>query len=575
MNSLPSPISPISVMHFSRTHVSIVVAVLLSVVQGGISPSAAADLRLATIFGDHAVLQRDRPVPIWGWGEPGAEVVVTFGDQEKAARADADGRWKVTLDPMAASNEPRDLAVRANDSVTVRGVLVGEVWLASGQSNMEYGLSHAVGGAAAIAAAEDPQLRFFKVEHRTAALPEADVAGTWQRSASENKRGWSAVAYCFARDLRKQLGCPVAVIQAGWGGTMADTWMSIDALRQEPPFSHSVAAYEKALARHRELEQQPEIGRQYATDIARWHSEIIPAYVAAKRAYDAARAAGQDPGPPPQTAVPEPQNPDPTGIPSPSRRPGAATITYNAMIAPLAPYAIRGVIWYQGEGNGGAGLEYRTLLPRLIADWRGLWGDGLPFLFVQLPGFESETMKRQTEPAWAWLREAQLFSLSVQRTAMAVAIDVGDPRDVHPPAKCEIGMRLALAARKVAYGEDVVSSGPLYRDAEFADGVARIRFTETGGGLAVGRAPWLPAHLEPLPDDRLVGFALAGEDRVWVEAEARIDGDTVVVSSPRVPRPVAVRYGWANAPRCNLANVDGLPASPFRSDDWPAVEAPR
>lgn len=554
---------------------AIAVAILLAAVHGGTSLSSAFDLRFATIFGDHAVLQRDRPVPVWGWGEAGAEVIVSFGGQEKAARAAADGRWRVTLDPMAASAEPRALSVRAGNTVTIRDVLVGEVWLASGQSNMEYGLSQAVGGATAVAAAEDPQLRFFKVEHRTAALLEADVAGTWQRGVAEHKRGWSAVAYCFARDLRKQLGCPVAVIQSSWGGTGAATWMSITSLRQEPPFANYVAEYEKALARHRELEKQPEISRRYASDIARWHSEIIPAYVAAKRAYDAARAAGQDPGPPPQTAVPEPQNPDPTGMPSPSRRPGAPAITFNAMIAPLAPYAIRGVIWYQGEANGGAGFEYRTLLPRLIADWRSLWGDELPFLFVQLPGFESETMKQQAEPAWAWLREAQLLSLHVPRTAMAVAIDVGDPRDVHPPAKCEIGMRLALAARKVAYGDDVVASGPLYRDAEFADGAARVRFTESGGGLAIGPAPWLPAHLEPLPEDRLVGFAVAGEDQTWVEAEARIDGDTVVVSSPRVPRPVAVRYGWANAPRCNLANVDGLPASPFRSDDWPPAEAPR
>jgi sialate O-acetylesterase len=245
------------------------------------------------------------------------------------------------------------------------------------------------------------------------------------------------------------------------------------------------------------------------------------------------------------------------------------------MIAPLAPYAIRGVIWYQGEANGGDGLEYRRLFPRLIADWRGLWGDQFPFLFVQLPGFESEAMKRQPEPAWAWLREAQMLSLRVPRTAMAVAIDVGDPLDVHPPAKCEIGERLALAARRVAYADDVVASGPLYRDAEFVDGAVRVSFSETGGGLAIGRAPWLPAHLAPLPQDRLMGFALAGEDRVWVEAEARIEGDKVVVSSPKVPKPVAVRYGWANAPRCNLANSDGLPASPFRSDDWPSVAVTR
>ena len=550
-------------------------ATLIAVLHFGMALAAAADLRFATIFSEHAVLQRDRPLPVWGWSEPGALVVVSFGGQEKSARVDPDGRWRVTLDPMAASAEPRDLSARSQGTVTVRNVLVGEVWLASGQSNMGYGLSQAVGGAAAVAAAEDPQLRFFKVEQRTAAEPQTDAAGTWQRSSPEHKRAWSAVAYYFARDLRKQLGCPVAVIQSAWGGTAAETWMSIDALRQDPPFSHCVAAFEKALARHRELERRPEISRQYDADLARWQKEVIPAYAVAKRAYEAARAAGHDPGPPPQPAVAEPQNPDPTGLPSPSRRPGVPTITYNTMIAPLAPYAIRGVIWYQGEANGGDGLEYRRLLPRLIADWRGLWGDPFPFLFVQLPGFESEAMKRQPEPAWAWLREAQMLSLRVPRTAMAVAIDVGDPLDVHPPAKCEIGGRLALAARRVAYAEDVVASGPLYRDAEFVSGAARVSFSETGGGLAIGRAPWLPSHLAPLPQDRLMGFALAGEDRVWFEAEARIEGDKVVVSSPSVRKPVAVRYGWANAPRCNLANSDGLPASPFRSDDWPSVAVTR
>lgn len=556
-----------------RTYIAVTSTVVAAHV--GAFLAFAADLRVATVFREHAVLQRDSPLPIWGWSDPGEEVVVSFGGQEKAARADAEGRWSLTLDPMVASAQPRDISVRGRDTLTIRDVLVGEVWLASGQSNMGYSLSQAVGGAAAVAAAEDPQLRFFKVEQRTAAGPESDVVGTWQLSVPEHKRGWSAVAYCFARDLRKQLGCPVAVIQSSWGGTRAEAWMSLDALREEPPFPHYVSAFEKALARHRELEKQPEIGRRYAADIARWHSEIIPAYVTAKRAYDTARAAGRDPGPPPQTAVPEPQNPDPTGAPSPSRRPGAPTIAYNAMIAPLAPYKIRGAIWYQGEGNGGDGLEYRSLLPRLIADWRRLWGEQFPFLFVQLPGFETETMKRQPEPAWAWLREAQLRSLSVPRTAMAVAIDVGDPLDVHPPAKCEIGMRLALAARRVAYGDDIIASGPLYSHAEFADGAARVVFSETGSGLTIGRAPWLPAHLAPLPGDRLMGFALAGEDQMWVEAEARIEGNTVVVSSSRVPLPVAVRYGWANAPRCNLANSNGLPASPFRSDDWPPVEAPR
>jgi sialate O-acetylesterase len=233
------------------------------------------------------------------------------------------------------------------------------------------------------------------------------------------------------------------------------------------------------------------------------------------------------------------------------------------------PYAIRGVIWYQGEANGGAGLEYRTLFPRLIQDWRAHWGQGdFPFFYVQLPGWDFDKKNPPPQQDWPWLREAQLFTLAEPNTGMAVGIDVGDPGNVHPGDKLDIGLRLARLARKKVYGEELVANGPLYKDFVVEGSMIRMRFTETGSGLVPGQAPWLAKGVEAFPTDRLIGFSVAGSDHQWMDAEAKIDGTSVVVSSPSVVQPVAVRYGWANSPRCNLYNKEGLPASPFRTDDW-------
>ena len=297
-----------------------------------------------------------------------------------------------------------------------------------------------------------------------------------------------------------------------------------------------------------------------------------PAFDAVMKKYNADKDAGKEVGPKPQPERPEPTNPDPMGMPSPSRRPSTPTVNFNGMIAPLVPYAIRGVIWYQGENNGGRGLEYRELFPRLIEDWRSQWvkngGADSPFLFVQLPCNGKDT-NAVAESGWPWLREAQLMTLQrVPRTGMAITIDVGDPNNVHPTDKIDVGHRLALVARKLVYGENVVASGPLFKTMEIKDGKVRVQFTETGSGLIIGQQPWCARGVTPFPKDKLIGFFLAGEDKKWSEADAAIDGESVVLSSVQVPHPVAVRYGWANSPRCNLYNQEGLPASPFRSDDW-------
>lgn len=530
--------------------------------------------RFAAVFSDHAVLQRGIPVPVWGWADPGETVTVEFADQRKTATADGSGRWSVRLGSLDASDDPRTMTATGDGTATARDVLVGEVWLASGQSNMGSPLSSVEEAASVLPEARDDLLRFFTVVKQTAAEPPADVAGGWQATTPEKAGGFSAVAYFFARELRTRLGCPVGILHASWGGTAAQCWLGIDSLRREPTLAKYVTQWDQAVVKHREVMDHPELGERYRSDLAAWQAEVAPAYNAAMKAYNAALKAATPAGPKPEPSRPMPKNPDPMGMPDPNSRPSTPGVICNAMVAPLAPYAMRGVIWYQGEANGGAGLEYRTLLPLLIGDWRSRWGQGnFPFLVVQLPGWDhsKDPPERHT---WPWLREAQLLTArSVPKAGLAVAIDVGDPRDVHPASKTAIGLRLALAARKIAYGEDVVHSGPIFR-AHFIDGGGvRVAFDEVGGGLAIGQSPWLAKGVEQFPSDRLIGFTIAGDDRQWHDADARIDGDSVVVRCEAVPHPVAVRYGWANSPRCNLANREGLPASPFRTDDWPVPTA--
>ena len=495
--------------------------------------TARADVSLPSFFSDHAVLQRDIAVPIWGTADPGENVVVEFAGQTRRTVAASNGRWLVSLDPLPASTESRALSIRGKNTLTFADVLVGEVWLASGQSNMGYSLSGAHNATEAIPKSEDAQLRFFVIKTQTASEPQHDVRGKWELSSPITSPKFSAVAYFFARALRSKLGVPVAVIQSAWGGTPAQAWTSIAALREAPPLTRHIETWEKAVAKKRELDANPQIAADYTETMKRWNSEVRPQFDAAMKAYNA----GGQSGPKPVAAWPEPANPDPMGVPSPSARPTTPSVIFNAMIAPLAPYALRGVIWYQGEANGSAGVEYRTLFPRLIADWRRHWNAELPFLFVQLPGWEHDTGPAERHD-WPWLREAQLLTAkTVPRTAMAVTIDVGDPGTVHPSNKIDVGLRLALAARKLAYREPIVASGPLYRDFNVEAGAVRVGFSETGSGLTVGQSPWIPTGAQPLPRDRLVGFSIAGKDRRWVDAEAKIDGRSVVVSSAQVPSP--------------------------------------
>jgi len=536
--------------------------------------SARADVRLPAIFGDHMVLQQDATLPVWGWADAGEEVTVTLG-QGPAAKttAAADGSWRVNLKPVPSSNEPTTLTVAGRNTVTFQDVLVGEVWVCSGQSNMAWSVWGADGGAEEAKTARDPLMRIFLAERAKSIKPETDITGKWVPLGPDTTGNFSAVAYFFGRDLRKTLQRPVGLIGTYVGGTPAQAWISLPSLQKDPPFS----MYIDQAARVRESYEKtsveyPALKTKYDEEQKQWQTEVGTPYEAAMKDWQAAVEKARAEG----TSAPE--RPEPSRrAPNPPAEPdggwGYPGNLFNAMIAPLIPYAIKGVIWYQGESNGfqaDLATEYKTLFPRLITDWREKWGGGdFPFLFVQLSSFK-EPQKEPSETvaaglAWPLLREAQFQTLSLPNTGMATTIDIGDVTDIHPKDKLDVGLRLARAARHIAYGENLVYSGPLYDSFQVEGNKIRLKFRQAGSGLAIGVAPW-PAGLKP--GSELTGFAIAGEDQKWLWARAQINGDSVVVWNDAITTPAAVRYGWANHPTANLYNKEGLPASPFRTDDW-------
>jgi sialate O-acetylesterase len=492
---------------------------------------AGGELQLPTLIADNMVLQRNAPVTIWGRATPGQKVTVTLDKQTpRSATADAQGRWAVQLAPMKAGGPFEMTVAAADDTRTIRNVLVGEVWVCSGQSNMAFSVRSAGNGAEAIAAADHPRIRLFTVFRRAALEPQERVGGRWDVCSPKTVGRFSAVGYFFGRDLHEALGVPVGLIHGAVGGTAAERWTSLPALAALPGYKRVIRQ------RAERLERKDELTAAYERKLAAW-----------QKAAAAARAAGEKP--PPRRPY------------RPNLSMGLADL-YNGMIAPLVRYRIAGVIWYQGEANARhhrIARAYRRLFAALIGDWRGRWGYELPFLFVQLSSYQRRAAV-PTDPAWAHLREAQRMTLSVPKTAMAVSVDVGDG-GIHPRNKKDVGARLALAARAVVYGEDIVYRGPVYRSMKLEGGKVRLTFASVGGGL-VARG------------GRLTGFAVAGSDKRFVWAEAKIDGDDVVVWSDEVPDPAAVRYAWAMNPACSLYNQEGLAASPFRTDDWPPLPRP-
>jgi len=632
-----------------------------------------AEVTIHPLFSDHVILQREMVVPIWGWAKPRTKVTINFAGQTKSTTANLDGKWLVRLKPMRASAEPRTLTVfsRAEQVLVVNDVLVGDVWLCSGQSNMEMGicLCNATND---IATANFPNIRLLTVPKRALAAPTDTLQCAWLRCSPEtiSHGGWggfSATAFFFGRELHRELKIPIGLLHSSWGGTVAEAWTSREALGAMDDFTNALAwithlasqnddskygeAYDNwflkrdtgtqgkwskleitdsnwkdatglsfeqnglgafdGVAWFRNEFTVPEnwtgkelrlelgriddydttyvngskIGQTFRVDQKRDYT--IPASILktgknilAIRVLDIGGDGGLmerqprislklDPRTAPQTLTNAWQIRKSTTlsqlsmplIAPNSGNPNVPTFLYNGMISPLLPFAIKGAIWYQGENNTGRANQYRRLLPIMIKDWRARFGVGnFPFYIVQIAAFRPGASEPRDD-AWAELREAQVFTArNTVNSGLAVTIDIGDVYDVHPKDKQSVGQRLALNALAQTYGRKIEFSGPWYRSMKRTSKGIRLEFDHVDGGLAA-------------KGGALRGFAIAGEDRKFVWAEAVIDGKAVLVSSTSVPNPVAVRYAWDSTPKCNLYNASGLPAVPFRTDDWPGTEA--
>jgi sialate O-acetylesterase len=634
----------------------------------------ATNISVSTLFTDNMVLQRDTTLPVWGTADAEGSVQVTINNQIKSTTVLEDGQWKVYLDKMPAGG-PYDLSIMGADTLIIKNVMVGEVWICSGQSNMEMplaGWGKIDNFKAEIAAADYPDIRLFQVKHTTSPVPLDTVnCPGWVPCSPATIPDFSSVAYFFGRKLYKDLKIPVGLIHTSWGGTPAEAWTSADALKTMPDFVAEVEAIQKA------PDGEQKTMSEYQSELKAWEDQIRTGdagYRDGKPLWNkpdlavsdwktmelptrwenagypnldgimwfrkeinlppemAGKACELDLGPindiditwfngtevgslrdanqPREYKIPgslvkagknvivvnvqdigysgglwgkadqmvltgQKGNKIPlagkwlckvgfdTKVLGPKPRspqdPNLPTVLYNGMLHPLIPYAVRGAIWYQGESNAGRAYQYRTLFPLMINDWRKKWTEGdFYFLFVQLANFKP----LQTEPQdddWAELREAQLMALSLPNTGMAVTIDIGNADDIHPKNKQEVGRRLALNALHLVYGEDIPYSGPIYKSMTIEGNKIRLTFDHVDGGLQAKNG------------ENLRGFTIAAADRKFVWADAKIDGETILVSKSGIDMPVAVRYAWASNPVCNLYNKAGLPASPFRTDNWPGV----
>ncbi|MBN2137544.1 MAG: hypothetical protein JW720_07040 [Sedimentisphaerales bacterium] len=491
---------------------------------------AFADIRLPAVIGDNMVLQQGKQIAIWGWAEAGEEVMVSVSweSMQWGVTADKDGKWQFKMNSPAAGG-PYEITLKGKNTIALKNILVGEVWVGSGQSNMQMTVQSSANSQEEIAAAKYPKIRLFYVKREVADEPKSDCTGSWVECSPETIPGFSAVAYFFGRELHKELDVPVGLIHTSWGGTPAESWTRRGVLEKEADFAPILKRYADAVAGY------PEAKKEYDQKVEDWKAAVAKA-----------RADGTNPPGRPREPFGPGHSHSPSGL-------------YNAMIAPLIPYGIQGAIWYQGESNAGRAYQYRKLFPAMITNWREDWGQGdFPFLFVQLANFMA-VKDEPVESAWAELREAQLKTLALPNTGQAVIIDIGDAKDIHPKNKQDVGKRLAAWALGTTYKKRAVYSGPLYKAMKVDGAKAILSFDHFGGGLVVKG------------DGPLKGFAIAGEDKKFVWAEAKIEGNTVVVSSDAVAAPAAVRYAWADNPVCNLYNAEGLPASPFRTDEWPGL----
>ncbi|MBN1783245.1 9-O-acetylesterase [bacterium] len=663
----------------ASVHTAVVAVLLLCAGCRGNNPdrlSPAAHIRLPKIFGNHMVLQHDHDIAVWGKADPGGCVTVVLNGHTAHAKVSKDSTWHLKLPPVDAGG-PYVMQILGSDTLLFSDILAGEVWICSGQSNMEWPLIETVNSEREIARADYPGMRIFTVMRNTALHP-VDTLSTygWMPVNPANIPYFSAVGYLFGRDIHKHLHVPVGLIHISWGGTPVEAWTSLQTMEKQKEFEEiirmlkdkeKVKADSAVINPFSSLEEQVRSWQAWITDMDAGLADSADTWIDPQ-------AETEDwpvmdiPGPRESGGLPgydgvvwfrkevEIGGPDTEKswtlclgplddidftylngqllgsetvyntvrryrIPKGQLKPGVnilvvrildfsgvggfwgapddvklvssrgdsislagewrfkpgvelkmtsgylstprhvqqlPTVLFNGMVAPVIPYTMRGVIWYQGEDNASRAYQYRRLFPAMIRDWRTRWAQGdFPFLFVQLANYMTAASK-PGDSDWAELREAQCMALSEPNTGMAVAIDIGEAEHIHPGNKREVGRRLALIARARVYGEDVVYSGPLLQGMRKEDGQIRLTFQHTGTGLIA-------------KGGELKGFAIAGADRKFVWADARIEGNTVVVFNPGIPDPVSVRYGWANNPACSLYNREGLPASPFRTDNWPGI----
>ncbi|MDO5524323.1 MAG: sialate O-acetylesterase [Bacteroidia bacterium] len=620
-----------------------------------------AQVSLPAVFSDNMVLQRETNAPIWGKAAPNGNVkiVTSWNKQTYTAKADADGNWRVSVKTPSAGG-PYTITVSEKNTIRLNNILIGEVWICSGQSNMEWQLRLGNNGEQEIANADYPNIRLFQAKRATSPYPLDDIGvdAGWSECSPATSGYFSAVAYFFGRNLHQSLNVPVGLIHTSWGGTLAEAWTSEESLKEMSEFREAIEEYKNMpvqaeqkdwMTQVREkdfgLKNNVAIAAQNKFNDSDWKTAVVPGLweegdlpdtdglvwfrrtvdipdnwvgndltlslgaiddneityfngvqVGATNGYNADRkysipsrlvkegegviavrvidsgGGGGFHGDPGKMYI-APANKETlrenldgewkyklavnlknTNVNLQNK----PTSLYNAMIAPLVPYAIKGAIWYQGESNAGRAYQYRALFPLMINDWRSKWGYDFPFYFVQLANYMA-VKDEPSESGWAELREAQLQTLRLENTGMATIIDIGEADDIHPRNKQDVGKRLALQALKQAYGKNIVASGPMYAAYRLEGDKIRIFFERNNSGLMIKNG------------DALKGFSVAGPDKKFYWADAQIDGDEVVVSSPDVKFPIAVRYAWADNPVCNLYNEAGLPASPFRTDDWPGT----
>ena len=495
-----------------------------------------AETRLPSIFGSHMVLQRDMPVRVWGWDDPGTEITVAFAGQTNGTTANAEGEWAAVLDELGTSSVGRELTISGTSTQVLDDVLVGEVWLCSGQSNMQWPVQAATDPDLESLTAKYPQIRLITVPAVGTQEPQDDFNGQWELCTPDSVKPFSAVGYYFGRQLHQTLDVPIGLIDNAWGGSAAEAWVSRGVLEADPD-------YKPYMDEWRQKEDGYDFGKlmvDYEKKVEAWKTKAAVAEAAGERPPNRPRA--------------------PRNIMKGQHRPGNL---YAGVLHPIIGYGIRGAIWYQGETNSGRGWNYRKLFPLMITHWRRQWGQGeFPFYWVQLADFRAE-VDSPGESSWAELRESQTLTLSLLNSGQAVITDLGEGCDIHPKNKQDVAKRLARWALAKDYGINIVCRSPEYRSMKVEGNAIVVTLDHVGGGL------------DTFDVNEPIGFAICGEDKVWRWATAKIQGkDRVRVWNDDVASPVAVRYAWADNPVCNLQNREGLPATPFRTDDFPLTTKP-